>query len=278
MKSLTYLSLEAEYAEGGLDMFRRRLNRHYKLEMVPNADTFLYRLKKLSRKEALATLHKLNGEVLSMARRKGAFRRKAVAAIDLTCIPYYGRPNRYVVQGRYKLGTNWFHCYAALRLVEGGRRYVIKSRLVTPLELCEKAGIVEELVTEAKRQGVRIRLLLLDKGFYSHEVIETLKALGVKFLVAVPRNNRVKQVILDYFRTGKGQVRRFSLKKGRDIVDFNLTIHRLRRNRKGLRNVLELYGAFATNLGFKKTVRARLTLPQDYRRRWGIETGFMVDG
>lgn len=40
---------------------------------------------------------------------------------------------------------------------------------------------------------VRIRLLLRDKGFYSGEVIQKLKALGVKFLVAVPRNSWVME-------------------------------------------------------------------------------------
>ena len=212
-----------------------------------------------------------------MARRKGAFRRKAVAAIDLTYLPYYGKPTPYVVQGQYKLGTTWFHCYAAIRLVERGRRYVIKSRLVKPLELCEKDKIVEELVTEAKRQGVHIRLLLLDKNFYSHEVMETLKALGVKFLIAALKNSRVKAAILDYFRTGKRQVRRFNLKEGENVVNFNLSIHRLRKTKKRLGNILELYGAFATNLGFKNAVRSWQTLPRDYRKRWGIETGFRVE-
>jgi len=243
---------------------------------VPSGDAFLYRLKKLKRQEALSMLQEMNREALSRARRKGAFRRKAMTAIDLIYIPYYGQPNRYVIQGKYKLGTNWFHCYAAIRLVERGRRYAIRSRLVTPLELSEKAKIVEELVTEAKRQGVHILLLLLDKGFYSQEVIKTLKALGVKFLIAVPKNRRVKEAILNYYRTGKGRVRRFSLKKDGDVVDFNLTIHRLRRTKKRLRNILELYGAFATNLGPKKALRAWHRLPEDYRRRWGIETGFRV--
>lgn len=277
VKAITYLSMEAEYAEGGLDAFRRRLRRHYSAGRVPSSDAFLYRLKKLNRKDALRMIREMNLEVLFRAKSKGAFRRKAVAAIDLTFIPYYGRPNRYVVQGRYKLGTDWFHCYAALRLVERGSRFVIKSRLVTPLELCEKAKIVEELVTEAKRQGVHIRLLLLDKGFYSYEVIRTLKALGIRFLIAVPKNKRVKKAILDYFRTGKGQVRRLSLKKDGDVVVFNLTVHRLRRKKKGLRNILELYGAFATNLGPKKALRSWHKLPKDYRRRWGIETGFRVE-
>jgi len=80
----------------------------------------------------------------------------------------------------------------------------------------------------------------------------------------------VKEAILDYYRTGTGQVRRFNLKKGGETVNFNLTVHRLRKNKKGLSNILELYCAFATNLGFKNAVRAWQTLPRDYRRRWGI--------
>lgn len=96
-------------------------------------------------------------------------------------------------------------------MVEKGRRYVIKSRSVTSLQLFQKAKIVEELVEEAKRQEAHMRLLLLDKGFYSHEVIKALKALRVKFLIAVPQNSRAKEEILDYFRTGKRQVRGFSL-------------------------------------------------------------------
>lgn len=270
--ALTYLSLEAEYAEGGLEALRKGLHRHNRPGMVPSADTFLYRLEKLTRSEALDMIQRMNREVLALARRRGAFRRRAAAAIDLTYIPYYGRPNRYVVPGKYKAGTKWFHCYAAIRLVERGRRYIIKSRLVTHMELDEKAKIVEELLTEARRQGVHIRLLLLDKGFYTSEVMEKLKALRVRFLMAVPKNERVKEAILHYYRTGEGRVRPFTLKG----VAFNLTIHRLRMTKKGLRNILELYGAFATSLGPKDALKAWHGLPRDYRRRWGIETGFRV--
>ncbi len=167
---MTYLSLETEYAEGGLADLNRRLRRHMNKAKAPNPDTFLLRLKKLTRQNATSMLNEMNKEVLSRAKAKGAFRRKAVVAIDLTLIPYYGRPNPFVVRGKHKQGTTWFYCYAAIQLVERGRRYVIKSRPVAQLELSDKAGIVEELVTEAKFRGVRIRLLLLDKGFYSGDI------------------------------------------------------------------------------------------------------------
>jgi len=277
VKSLTHLSLETEYAEGGLDALRKRLRRNRRPGKVPSSDTFLLRLKKLTRRDAHRMLQEMNAEVLARAKAKGAFRRKAVAAIDLTMIPYYGRPSRHVVHGKHKQGTTWFHCYAALRIVERSRRYVIRSRLVTQLELSEKPRIVEELVAEARRRGVRVRLLLMDKGFYSGEVIEKLKSMGVKFLIAVPRGSRVKREIMDHIRSGEGRVRRFSLRRGGERVGFNLTIHRLMRSKRGLRNILELYGAFATNLCPKRAFDAWRWIPEEYRRRWGVETGFRVE-
>ena len=37
-------------------------------------------------------------------------------------------------------------------------------------------------------------------------------------------------------------------------------------------------GGFATNLSFKEAVRVWSGLPEDSRARWGIETGYRVDG
>ena len=133
---------------------------------------------------------------------------------------------------------------------------------MTQLELSEKPRIVEELVTEARRRGVHIRLLLMDKGFYSGEVIEKLKSMGVKFLIAVPKGRRVKREVMDHIRSGEGRVRRFTLRRGGERVGFNLTIHRLRRSKKDLRNILELYGAFATNLGPKRAAEAWRWIPE----------------
>ena len=140
------------------------------------------------------------------------------------------------------------------------------------------AKIVSELLAEAKSCGVHIDLVLLDKGFYWREVIAALKASGCKFLVAAKRDKNEKAAILDCFRTRKGQVRPFSKGKGKEKVQFNLSIHRFKkRKRRRVRNILELYGAFGTNLGFKEALRVWERLPQDYRARWGIETGYRVD-
>ncbi len=122
-------------------------------------------------------------------------------------------------------------------------------------------------------------LVLLDKGFCWKEVIVALKTSGCKFLVAAKRDKPVKEATLAYFRTGKGQVGWLSKDEGDGKVTFNLSIHRfkkLRRRRVG--NILMFYGAFATNLGWKEALRVWEKFPLEYRRRWGIETGYRVDG
>ncbi len=285
LRALTFLSLEAEYAEGGLKNLTktlRRANQHRKNNNIPDADTLLLRLKQINRAKAKNMLCKLNRQVLAAAKTKGAFKKKAMVAIDLTFIPYYGKKlTQYVVGGKPKNGTSYFHCWATLRIVSSGRRFTIKARRVKRDELDAQAisKIVLELLLEAKTCGVHIDLVLLDKGFCWREVIAALETSEYKFLAAAKRDKQVKEAILDYFRTGKGQVRRFSKGKDEEKVTFNLSIHRFKkRRRRRVRNILELYGAFATNLGFVEALRVWEKLPGDYRRRWGIETGYRVDG
>lgn len=282
LRALTFLSLETEYAEGGLKRLSKKLRRAKQLQKyshVPNSDTLLFRLKQINRAKARRMLNKLNQQILLIATRKGAFRKKVTVAIDLTFIPYYGKITQYVVGGKPKKGTSYFHCWATLRIVTQGRRFTVTARPVKRSELNEMPKVVKELLDEVKRCGLHVRLVLLDKGFYSKEGIRALKTSGYKFLLAVRRDKDEKEAIMDYFRTRKGQVRRFCKGEGNDAVWFSLSIHRFKkRKRKRVKNILELYGAFATNLGVKEALQVWERLPRDYRCRWGIETGYRVDG
>lgn len=293
LRALTFLSLEADYAEGGLGRLTKKLQRASepkkrprkqgkKRSRSPDSDTFLSRLKQISRNKADCMLGKLNRQVLATAKVKGAFRRKVIVAIDLTFIPYYGKKiTQYVVGWKHDKGTSWFHCWATLRIVASGRRFTVKARPVKRDELDAEAmaKIVLDLLAEAKACGVHIRLVLLDKGFYNTAVIRALQTSSSKFLMAAKRSKTEKEAILDYFKTGKGQVRPFSLGEGDEEIHFQLSIHRFKKKkRKRVRNILELYGAFATNLGLKRALQIWACLPEDYRRRWGVETGYRVDG
>ncbi len=303
LRALTFISLEGDYANGGISRLRKKLRRANKKPKAkkktkkptpkptardkkrtnprPDSDTFLWRLDKINRNTATAMLQKLNRETLQKAKQKGAFAKKVILAIDLTFIPYYGKITRWVNGGKPKDGTSYFHVWATLRVVSAGRRYTIKAIPIKRgcLDADSMAKTLKELLAEAKGLNLKVELILADKGFCWQEILLQLKASGYKFLVAVKKDKKAKEVILDYFRTGKGQVRRFAKGKGEKRVTFNLTIHRFKkRGRKPVKNILELYGAFATNLEFKEALRIWDKLPEQYRKRWGIETGYRVDG
>jgi Transposase DDE domain len=119
-------------------------------------------------------------------------RRRARLAIDVTLIPYHGLPFEKVQEiyrGQAKSGTSHFHAYASAYVVCRGQRFTVA---LTALEYGESmAVVVQRLLGLARKAGVRPRLLLLDRGFYSVEVIRYLQAARVPFLMpAVARGGK----------------------------------------------------------------------------------------
>jgi putative transposase len=299
IRFLTYLSLQNNYAHSGLRRLTKKLRqthpkkpkqkqttkpKHQKQPPQtsnPDSDTFLYRLNQLNRHTTQTMLTNLNRAVLKKAKQQGAFTKKVTLAIDITCLPYYGKLTHWVNGGKPKQGTTYFHTWATLRVVSAGRRFTIKALPIKRggQDAAAMAKTLTQLLEEAKHLNLKVDLILLDKGFSWQEILHQLDQSGYKYLVALKKEGQVKKVILDYFVTKKGRVRRFSKGEGRTRVQFNVTIHRFKKRRcKPVKNILEFYGAFATNLGFGEAGRVWSRIPEYYRRRWGIETGYRVDG
>lgn len=107
-------------------------------------------------------------------------------AIDLTLIPYHGQPFRSVdeiYRSQAKDGTSHFHAYATAYVVRHGQRYTVALTGVKKGEPLK--DVVQRLLRQAARVGVRPRLLLLDRGFYSVAVIRYLQQARVPFLMPV---------------------------------------------------------------------------------------------
>jgi hypothetical protein len=113
-------------------------------------------------------------------------RRRQRLAIDLTLIPSHGAPFQdpnEVYRGLAKDGTSHFHAYAMAYVVFKGQRYTVALQAVakgTPLK-----EVVRGLLKQAGAVGVTPRLVLLDRGFYSVDVIRYLQAAWYPFLMPV---------------------------------------------------------------------------------------------
>lgn len=205
-------------------------------------------------------------------------RRRQRLAIDLTLVPYHGRPHRRVEElyrSQAKSGTTWFHAYASAYVVHRGRRYTVAVMAVE--QGTGMQTVLSRLLDVAARAGVHPALLLLDRGFYSVDVIRYLQAARLAFLMPVVIRGRKAS-----HPQGPGGTRVFALRKrsgwarytlrnaAREQATVDIGIHcrnwNGRRGRRGRQTLVYAYGG----------IRPRTTqwLYQTYRLRFGIETSY----
>ena len=118
-------------------------------------------------------------------------KRPLTIAIDLTLIAYYGKyplDDTNVYRSQAKRGTNSFFAYATAYLVLHGERFTLAVIPVTRSESLKE--ILQELLQVLSQMGLKVALLLLDRGFYSVEVIRYLQQARRPFLMPVVCHGR----------------------------------------------------------------------------------------
>lgn len=142
-----------------------------------------------------AELQRRVNRALASSLPKALRRRRQRLAIDLTLIPYHGEPYqdaKEIYRSLAKSGTSHFHAYASVYVICYGQRFTVA---LTPVEKGEAMSVVvKRLLGQARRAHVRPRLLLLDRGFYSVDVIRYLHCARVPFLMpAIARGRKPKK-------------------------------------------------------------------------------------
>ena len=139
-----------------------------------------------------ATLQRQLNDALAGRLPKTLRRRRQRLAIDLTLIPYHGEPFRdpkEVYRALAKAGTSHFHAYATAYVILHGERFTVALTAVARGEPLK--GVVQRLLRQAGSVGVKPELLLLDRGFFTADVIRYLQAARYPFLMpAVVRGRK----------------------------------------------------------------------------------------
>jgi hypothetical protein len=150
-----------------------------------------------ARKALLATLpdyvarqRRLNAALAGHLPKAWRQRRQRLA-IDLTLIPYHGQPFHdldEVYRGQARDGTSHFHASATADVVRKGQRSTVALTGVTKGEPLKE--VVRRLLRQAASAGIRPRLLLLDRGFYSVAVVRYLQQARHRSLMPVVGHGR----------------------------------------------------------------------------------------
>lgn len=256
-----YAGMHCTYVERVVDELKT-----VRRKLVPSADTVHRHLKRNDPFVLKAQLDQiLEGTLESLARAR-VLERKYTVAVDFHSRPYYGkRDKRWIVGMEEKNGTNYCYQFATLAIVVAGERFTLKALPVLPFTL--KEDLVRELIEYAK-QYVNIHVVLLDRGFYAIEVINTLLALEVSFLMPAKKFSDIVEMLQkDYFnKTWFTREHVLGVRKKHQAT-FNLF-------GKYIWEKKEWY-VFATNLNVKDKADVEFW-SEFYRKRWGIETGYRV--
>jgi hypothetical protein len=205
-------------------------------------------------------------------------RKRCTLAVDVHERCYYGdaRQTPGVRGGKRKAGTKWFWAYATAVLVDAGQRWTVG---LTPVRKGEAMDvIVGRLLGQVGRAGLRIRCLLLDRGFYSARVVAVLQQRRVPFVMPVVRRGKGAGGTQRFFgRRARGRFRytwesrdRKNGKPAGPTVTVSLACVPPPRGRK--RPLVYAYGG---QVGAPAELpRLYRWLRQTYRRRFGIESSY----
>lgn len=122
---------------------------------------------------------------------KGLRKRPRPLIADLMEIPYYGEPHQdrqELRPGKAKQGTCRFHTVATIYLLSHGRRFTLGMTYV--LRDDTLVDVLDRLLGQVRKIGLRIRYLLLDREFYNVDVVCYLKRVHCPFLMPVARRGK----------------------------------------------------------------------------------------
>jgi len=205
-------------------------------------------------------------------------RREQQVAIDLVLIPYHGRPMldlSEVYRSQAKSGTSHFHAYATAYVNYRGQRYTLALTLVERGEKMQ--DVLRRLFRRLSLLGVRVRMLLLDRGFWSVAVVRYLQAGRHPFLMPVVLRGRK-----DGHPRGPSGTRVFAIRKRGGWDEYTLTaadkqtarvsicIHCRNYNGQWGRHGRQtlVYAFWGMNPSGTRWVR------ETYRKRFAIETSY----
>ena len=229
---------------------------------------------------AMAELERRLNRALATDLPKALRRKARMIAIDLTLIPYHGQPlqdEQEIYRSSPKSGTTHFHAYASAVVVHKGHRYTLALTHVERGEAMKK--VVQRLIATVRRRSVKIKFLLLDKGFFSVDVISYLKRAGHGFIIpAVARGRKPK-------RGKKPTGLRALLKKKHGYFAHTMTSNSGAKRRTTKLTICvasKSYRHKKTNKQRQKKLlyavwKVRLSpreIRELYRRRFGIETSY----
>ena len=218
--------------------------------------------------------------VLTSKLPKQLYKQAQRIAIDLIEIPYHGtvakEHEEEVRRSCAKSGTTHFFVYATAYVILKGNSYTLAMVRVTANE--RMLDVIKKLMKLLKDKGIRIKLLLLDRGFYSVKVIRYLKNKKQAFIMpAIKRGKKADATggptctnkLAALKKSGWHRYTLTSATDGQVSFDVAVVCKNIKdSNRKSMGRDTLIYVTFLVKHRPLSWIR------ETYRRRFGIESSY----
>jgi putative transposase len=247
---------------------------------VPSADTVIEYLKRMSIEQVDEEFLCATAAICRTARRRRLLppgRAPMSVAIDLHDIPYYGDKNDpMVVRGKAKAGTRSSFRMATAYVVIRGQRYTFG---VVPVHSLDHTDDVVRRLLDIAGRWIRVRLVLLDRGFYSVPMINLLKGRGL-YLMPPVRKEGLRKKIKQAWAEGKSMFPHTIKSQDYGSAETNIllamsTSPKVRFSEDPMVDFWRKVLVFATNLEPADAASLK-HLPELYRKRFGIESSYRM--
>lgn len=238
------------------------------IDDVPSGDAILQQLKKLEFEGVEEQFHELFTKQFFKVfpKAKKGKKYKAIVIIDIHEQETYSkekRTSKNIKGGKHKNGTNFFFKYMTMQVLIKNKIITLGIRFYSREE--QLPELIDELIQLAK-EFVKIKVVLLDRGFRDVKIINNLEYRGALVLMPCVKDKKAEKCFEELGKKKFKAVKFWMENPKHEVADVKLLMIRL-SNGKEI--------GFYTTLRFTWLHTANYYL-NIYKKRWNIETGYRL--
>lgn len=241
---------------------------------IPSSDTINAYIKSNNIGDILSSFRKINQSIVNTLNLQGTTHD---VAIDFHDISFYGNKNTPNVRGiKAKNGTSWGYSFCTIDII---------GNIKLTLDVLDINGftknyrmLIQSMLERGQKTGINIGTLFMDREFFHIEPISVAHKLKIDFVIAAKSNAKINGMLQEHKKKFGRTSTIFKYYFGKGGPTFNIVAvvnpkyDPMKKTDKGNR---EFY-LFATNLKFRSIHEFIAIVPEEYRKRWNIETGYRV--
>jgi len=241
---------------------------------VPSGDSVHGYIKMNSIDYILSSFRQSNAEIIQLAGLRGT---SHDAAIDFHDNPYYGDINTPGVRGiKPKNGTSWGHSYCTVDII-GDTKLTLDVIDINGLAKNYEI-LIDSLLKRVKAMEINIKTLLMDREFFNSPTISILNTSHQKYIIAAKYNKKIIEILNEHKKKFGQTSTVFEYEFGNGGPKFNIVAvinPKYDPNAKKDKGNHEFH-LFATNIPVTIASDILKKIPEEYRKRWNIESGYRL--